>query len=174
MPLPSTNNAAKGTDNAVNGYENHCTLAVTGVVGNKRPQFSLFGDTINTAARMQSKCLKNRIQISPSTMAYAEAAGFILEPHVIVAKGKGEMSCALICNTVRMKILYVYIYIDTHTHTHTHTRARTHTHTNTHTSPHQPSWAPRCCPRIYIDPRILRLPTHTPPPPPHTPETLLF
>jgi guanylate cyclase len=86
-------------------------LAVTGVVGNKRPQFSLFGDTINTAARMQSKCLKNRIQISPSTMAYAEAAGFILEPHVIVAKGKGEMSCALICNTVRMKIWYMYIYI---------------------------------------------------------------
>jgi class 3 adenylate cyclase len=31
---------------------------LTGVVGYKRPQFSLFGDTINTAARMQARAMQ--------------------------------------------------------------------------------------------------------------------
>jgi hypothetical protein len=76
---------------------------LTGVVGNKRPQFSLFGDTINTAARMQSKAPPNRIQISPSTMEMVRGAGFTLEPYTIVAKGKGEMHCALIGNAAPLK-----------------------------------------------------------------------
>ena len=104
------------------------------MVGKKRPQFSLFGDTINTAARMQSKAPPNRIQISPSTMELVTETRppgsatppqtprgepdpdsdlpseflpgylFELKPNKIVAKGKGEMHCALICNVEKIKL----------------------------------------------------------------------
>jgi len=39
----------------------------SGIVGMKRPQFSLFGDTVNTASRMQSTGIEGRIQVSQAT-----------------------------------------------------------------------------------------------------------
>ena len=40
---------------------------VAGVIGQKLPRFRLFGDTINTAARMMQKGLPGELQFSKAT-----------------------------------------------------------------------------------------------------------
>lgn len=40
---------------------------VAGVVGNSLPKYTVFGDTVNFAARMEQTSAKMRLQISPST-----------------------------------------------------------------------------------------------------------
>ena len=40
---------------------------VGGVIGQRRILFDLWGDTVNTASRMQSEGIQDRIQVAPST-----------------------------------------------------------------------------------------------------------
>ena len=47
----------------------HCGPVLSGVVGTKKPQFSLFGDTVNTAARMQSTGEAMGVQMSSNIYA---------------------------------------------------------------------------------------------------------
>ena len=42
---------------------------ISGVVGSQKPQFALFGDTVNTASRMMSTGEVNGIHISAETYA---------------------------------------------------------------------------------------------------------
>ena len=69
-----------------------------GVVGYHKPQFSLVGDTVNTASRMASLCpAPNNIQISTDTFKYLDdTSGLQLTPFNVVAKGKGQMSTYLV------------------------------------------------------------------------------
>ena len=69
-----------------------------GVVGFHKPQFSLVGDTINTASRMASLCPRaNVLQISSDTMELVgDKTRLIFEESQVTAKGKGLMKTFLV------------------------------------------------------------------------------
>ena len=73
----------------------HSGPVTAGVLQGERARFQLFGDTVNTAARMESTGSRNKIQVSPSTYEELVNAGKAqwLRPRIdeVHAKGKGSM-----------------------------------------------------------------------------------
>lgn len=73
----------------------HSGPTTGGVLRGQRARFQLFGDTVNTASRMESTGEGGKIQVSQATadLLIADGKGKWLEKRneLVAAKGKGEM-----------------------------------------------------------------------------------
>ena len=79
-------------------------VVIAGVVGEHKPQFSLVGDTINTASRMCSTIKDHDvIQISSETYRYVSDQKWEFIPNKVEAKGKGSLDCFLVSKKLRRR-----------------------------------------------------------------------
>jgi class 3 adenylate cyclase len=71
---------------------------VGGVIGQRRILFDLWGDTVNTADRMQSSGVPGRIQVAPSTRELLGDSWTFEEREPVEVKGLGLMTTYLLAD----------------------------------------------------------------------------
>ena len=74
----------------------HSGPVVAGVIGKQKFAYDLWGDTVNTAARMESHGIPGKIQVSPETQALLNPNYHLKERGWIEIKGKGLIQVYLL------------------------------------------------------------------------------
>ncbi len=69
----------------------HTGPVVAGVIGTRKFSYDLWGDTVNTASRMESHGVAGRIQVTPETYNRLQQGYMFEERGLIPVKGKGEL-----------------------------------------------------------------------------------
>ena len=69
---------------------------VAGVIGQAKFIYDLWGDTVNTASRMESHALPGTIQVTERAYARLESNYELRRRGTVEVKGKGEMDCYLL------------------------------------------------------------------------------
>ena len=64
---------------------------VAGVIGHSKFSYDLWGNTVNTASRMESTCLPGKVQVSPSTYEQIKGHFEVQENQIIECKGLGQI-----------------------------------------------------------------------------------
>ncbi|KAJ8366319.1 hypothetical protein AAFF_G00362850 [Aldrovandia affinis] len=66
---------------------------IAGVIGAHKPQYDIWGNTVNVASRMDSTGILDRIQVTEETAEVLKSLGYSLTLRgVITVKGKGELT----------------------------------------------------------------------------------
>jgi class 3 adenylate cyclase len=93
----------EGTEDLTLRIGMHSGEVTGGVLRGEKGRFQLFGDTVNTASRMESNGIAGRIQVSQSTadalILAGKAAWLTPREEKVVAKGKGEMQTYWVNNS---------------------------------------------------------------------------
>ncbi|MCB9102036.1 MAG: response regulator [Anaerolineales bacterium] len=111
LPMPRSDHAAAAAEMALGMQREIAAIAngqlqvriglhsgpvVAGVIGKKKFSYDLWGDTVNTASRMESHGLAGQIQVTQATYEFLQHT-FLFEPRgAISVKGKGELPTYLL------------------------------------------------------------------------------
>ena len=74
----------------------HSGPAVAGVIGTKKFAYDVWGDTVNTASRMESHGIPGEIQVSEDTYQLLKDKFTFVERGAVEIKGKGQMHTYLL------------------------------------------------------------------------------
>lgn len=83
----------------------HYGKVIAGVIGAHKPQFSLIGDTVNTASRVCSSCKKGRISLSSEAHQRLGKTDWLFIDRQVEAKGKGLLHIYSLAENIRNTII---------------------------------------------------------------------